>query len=482
MTNGVVRTLVSGAGFFGDQYSNNMIGRVTDIWKTEYGDFTDEDNIMVKMMFYVGCIVGMLTFGFVADLVGRKWAFCVTVLLTALGNFAASGCQTGNPNFSLYSQIVLCRFFVGIGIGGEYPLVAAVAGEAVSAKQRGKAILHCFAMQGWGNFVANLIPYICLAAGASYEFTWRFAFAFGGVVPMIVLPFRMMMTESEAYEHAIENETSKVCETTSKKNSLGRILRILYNYKYHIIGTGFAWLSLDFIWYGNSLFGGDVTAAFGFGTTPIEKCKFNLIFNGTFNLVGYYAAIYLVDWVGRKRLQLIGFTMLMILFAILALCYSTFTGPDANTGTNAAFIILYGLTFFFNQCGPNSTTYLIPGEIYTSSVRTTCHGISAAMGKFGAILVSLSFPLVHSIIGKMWMSVGFGVLGLLITIFFIPTYSAEDLDCINTGRAPLLDYTCVRPEVILDSSISVDSDPACTKGANTCDPSKPVTSATENVV
>merc|ERR1719486_1291697 len=131
------------------------------------------------MIFYFGCIVGMLSFGFVADLVGRKWAFCVTVALTAIGNFAAAGCQQGNPNFSLYSQITLCRFFVGLGIGGEYPLVAAVAGEAVNSRKRAKAILHCFAMQGWGNFVANLVPYVCLAAGASEEFTWRFAFAFG---------------------------------------------------------------------------------------------------------------------------------------------------------------------------------------------------------------------------------------------------------------------------------------------------------------
>lgn len=450
MTNGVVRTLISGAGFFGDQYSNNMIGRVSDIWKTQYKDMNHEDEVLLKMMFYVGAIIGMLTFGTVADLVGRKWAFVTTVALVAIGNFASAGAQR-DSSFSFYGQITLLRFIVGVGIGGEYPLVAAVAGEAVSAKARAKAILNCFAMQGWGNIFANLIPFICLTAGASYEFTWRFAFAFGGVVPLLVLPFRAMMHESKMYVEAIENETSGVAKTDSKKNSFGRMLRIISNYKYHIIGTGGSWLALDFIWYGNSLFGGDVTAAFGLGSSPIDKIKFNLIFAGTFAIIGYYMAVFFVEKVGRKRLQYGSFIMLMILFGILALCYDTFTGENASTGTNAAFIILYGLTFFFNQFGANSTTYLIPGEIYTSSVRTTCHGISAALGKFGAILVSISYSEIENNKAKMWMAVAFGLLGLFFTIVFIPTYTSEDLDCINTGRAPLLDYSCVRPKVLLDN-------------------------------
>ena len=86
MTNGLTRTLVAGAGFFGDQYANNVIGRITDIWKTEYaagtpGGITHDDETVIKITFYIGCIVGMLTFGFVGDLLGRKWAFVTTVLL-----------------------------------------------------------------------------------------------------------------------------------------------------------------------------------------------------------------------------------------------------------------------------------------------------------------------------------------------------------------------------------------------------------------
>lgn len=50
------------------------------------------------------------------------------------------------------------------------------------------------------------------------------------------------------------------------------------------------------------------------------------------------------------------------------------------------FVILYGLTFFFANWGPNTTTYVIPSESFPTRARATCHGISAASGKLGAVV------------------------------------------------------------------------------------------------
>ena len=321
-------------------------------------------------------------------------------------------------------------------------------------------------MQGWGKMFGDLVPYLCLVGGQSYEFTWRFSFAFGGLIPTIVLPFRMMMEESETFKTAIENETAECCQeplvsadsgkaagdsggaiveaASARFNSVARMGRIIANYKFHLIGTAVAWMCLDFIWYGNSLFGGDVVAAFGLGDTPLEKLQFNLIFSSTFNLIGYYFSVYLVDFIGRKNLQLGGFFILTILFGILWGVRATLVANE-GAGSTAAFVILYGLTFFFDQFGPNSTTYLIPGEIYTTSARTTCHGISAAMGKVGAIIVTVAFSQITEFDTKLALCVVFGVVGFLVTLVFIPTYTAADLDAINTGRAPILDFSCVQP-------------------------------------
>jgi PHS family inorganic phosphate transporter-like MFS transporter len=55
------------------------------------------------------------------------------------------------------------------------------------------------------------------------------------------------------------------------------------------------------------------------------------------------------------------------------------------------FIILYALTFFFANFGPNVTTFIVPAELFPARLRSTCHGISAAAGKAGAILGAFGF-------------------------------------------------------------------------------------------
>ncbi len=50
------------------------------------------------------------------------------------------------------------------------------------------------------------------------------------------------------------------------------------------------------------------------------------------------------------------------------------------------FIFLYGLTYFVANAGPNTTTFVLPAEVFPTKIRSTCHGISAASGKVGGVL------------------------------------------------------------------------------------------------
>ncbi len=58
----------------------------------------------------------------------------------------------------------------------------------------------------------------------------------------------------------------------------------------------------------------------------------------------------------------------------------------------APFVILYGVSYFFTEFGPNMTTFVYPAEIFPVDVRTTGHGISAASGKMGAFAGAYLFP------------------------------------------------------------------------------------------
>jgi len=44
------------------------------------------------------------------------------------------------------------------------------------------------------------------------------------------------------------------------------------------------------------------------------------------------------------------------------------------------------LANFFSNFGPNTTTFIVPGEVFPTRYRSTGHGISAASGKIGAII------------------------------------------------------------------------------------------------
>ena len=62
------------------------------------------------------------------------------------------------------------------------------------------------------------------------------------------------------------------------------------------------------------------------------------------------------------------------------------TSLFGKTSVDGAMLFLLCLTGFFLDFGPNSTTFIIPGEMFPTRYRSTCHGISAASGKLGAII------------------------------------------------------------------------------------------------
>lgn len=108
--------------------------------------------------------------------------------------------------------------------------------------------------------------------------------------------------------------------------------------------------------------------------------------------------------------------------------------------------------------GPNTTTFVIPGEIYPAEVRATCHGFSAAFGKFGAATGAYFFPLVlgpqgsahptrEGMISAMYICSFIAVIGLAVTHFFIPRYDGKMLETINeTGNTYLrLEHSCLWP-------------------------------------
>ena len=129
----------------------------------------------------------------------------------------------------------------------------------------------------------------------------------------------------------------------------------------------------------------------------------NLILVCAGAIPGFWVTVALVDTVGRKPIQFMGFTMLTILFAVIGFAYNRLL--DHTGGLLALYVLCQ---FFFNfgklklcpsysdmhltiSPGPNATTFIVPGECFPTRYRSTSHGISAASGKVGAIIAQTIF-------------------------------------------------------------------------------------------
>ncbi|HWG63326.1 MAG TPA: MFS transporter [Streptosporangiaceae bacterium] len=84
-------------------------------------------------------------------------------------------------------------------------------------------------------------------------------------------------------------------------------------------------------------------------------------------------------------IQILGFGMMALMFLIVG-----FVPVIAKHAL--PFLLLYGISYFFTEFGPNTTTFIYPAGLFPPDVRTTGHGIAAGCGKLGAFAGAFLFP------------------------------------------------------------------------------------------
>jgi len=147
-------------------------------------------------------------------------------------------------------------------------------------------------------------------------------------------------------------------------------------------------------------------------------------------LPGYWVATYYMDSLGRKNIQILGFSAMTVLYIILGILLHK---QVYNPGL---LMTIYALTFFFANFGPNSTTFILPSESYPQHVRASLNGFSAASGKAGAAIGTFLFPkMVNSLGGKDqnpgWVILICGIislLGVIVTVVFVGDYRGKSME------------------------------------------------------
>jgi MFS family permease len=168
--------------------------------------FSDSDVGLASSLYLAGAVSGSLFFGWLADWLGRRLLFFVT-----LGIYIVAAVATA---FSWdLASFCLFRFFTGAGIGGEYSAVNSTIQEMIPARFR-----------GWTNLALGGTYWIggALGSGASIVFLnpaninpetgWRLGFFIGAVLSLIVLFLRSWIPESPRWlvVHGREDEAEKI--------------------------------------------------------------------------------------------------------------------------------------------------------------------------------------------------------------------------------------------------------------------------------
>ena len=218
-----------------------------------------------------------------------------------------------------------------------------------------------------------------------------------------------------------------------------------------MLGTALSWFLLDIDFYANGLFNHDITALIlsnGQLTTAADDAK-NSAFITLVGLPGYLLSYYYIDVIGRKNIQIIGFYMMALLYLTCSVAHDWFMSVDDTSNPNFAYIkrlsylLVYSFTFTFSNFGPNTTSFVIPGEIYPAEVRATAHGVSAASGKLGAAVGAYFFPQLNYT-NSMLCCAAVAAAGVVVTHFLIPRYTSQDLTYENS-YLPLED-PCLAPD------------------------------------
>ncbi|KIM62761.1 hypothetical protein SCLCIDRAFT_1214873 [Scleroderma citrinum Foug A] len=439
--------LVAGVGFFTDAYDIFAINIAASMLGYTYGkggSLTTWQSTGVKAATPVGNLFGQLIFGWLADIVGRKRMYGVELMIMIIATFgqALSGQA---PAVGIIGALIVWRFIMGVGIGGDYPLSAIISSEFAATKSRGRLMTAVFAFQGWGQLTAAIIGLIVVSAyknevlastfpaAKPVDYMWRILIGLGCVPGIIALYFRLTIPETPRFTMDVERnvaQASKDIENvittgTYISDEDGPIQRVeaprasiadfrAYFSKWKnlkvIIGTAYSWFALDIAFYGLGLNSSIILTAINFGSPTGSKtsshyvyenlknvCVGNLILSVAGLIPGYWVSFLFIDSWGRKPIQLMGFIVLTILFATMGFAYDKLTAT--KTGTNV-FVFLYCLTNFFQNFGPNTTTFVVPGEAFPTRYRSTAHGISAASGKLGAVVAQLGFGQLVNIGGK----------------------------------------------------------------------------------
>ncbi|MBE6100454.1 MAG: MFS transporter [Anaerovibrio sp.] len=374
--------LVTGLGWLFDSMDTGLISFVLPVLAKEWG-LTPDQMGWIGSVGLVGMALGAVISGTVADRIGRKKVFTITVLMYAI----ATGMCALAWN---YEALLFFRFLVGFGLGGELPVAATLMSEYAPTKLRGRFIVLLESFWGLGWLAAACIAYLLIP-----EFGWKMAFLIGSLPALYVFLIRLHMPESVRYlisqkkldeakeiilslekklhvdSQPFTNELSPAEQGSVEANNAGT--GALWSGKYikRTIMLWLAWFGIVFSYYGIFMWLPSIVFKQGFAV--VKTFEYVLIMTLA-QLPGYYCAAWLVDVIGRKYT--------LSIFLLMSGVASYFFGNAGSSET----LLIWGATMSFFNLGAWGVIYTYTPELYPTSMRALGSGWAAGFGRIGGMI------------------------------------------------------------------------------------------------
>jgi PHS family inorganic phosphate transporter-like MFS transporter len=409
---------------------------------------------------FLGAVLGQLSMGVFGDIMGRSEALITTMSISAIFSIlsAVAPSYLENNSASVYTVIIICRFFLGYGLGGVYPLAAAKSAEDGSKE-------HSYQIEfsnedsftevlsdkndfvnpisaAW-SFVwqmpGMLLPYLIaimliLNPIMSTSEQWRLVLGLGSI-PSILCVICLLIElfyKKKSYEHLSStisgdsiNSINNVNSFNSNKPTKESIILMLKDRKiiYKLVGSGGTWFFYDIILYGVSLFGAKLLEDINADIDDVSKdssiirvCEQQLKAL-SLSIPAVLIVMYILPKLGLKKMQIISFITMAFCLLFMAIAFHSL---HSHSPRNV--FILYCLLTMSLFSGVGITTYSLSACLFPKEVRTTLGGVSSAMGKFGAILGAYCFKPVADVMSLtvvLLLCCGISIVGAIVSYQYI---------------------------------------------------------------
>ena len=364
-------------------------------WKLDAGTLS-----WIGSIGFVGMAIGASLGGLLADRIGRRQVFALTLLIYGIATGASA--LVGSV-----AMLILLRFIVGIGLGAELPVASTLVSEYAPKAIRGRVVVALEAFWALGWILAALIGYLVVPASPD---GWRWALAVG-IVPTIYaaairwgLPESVRFLESKGRiaeaEDAVRSfeESAGVAPVPSPDApaATAEPAHSIWSPAYRVRTTALwaVWFCINLSYYGAFIWIPTLLVQRGFPL--VRSFEFTLIITLA-QVPGYAVAAWLIEKWGRRP-------TLATFLAGSAVAAVGFGVANAEWS-----ILLTGCLLSFFNLGAWGALYAVGPEIYPTGVRGKGTGAAAAFGRIASMIAPLSVPLLMGAGGSVLV---FGVFGV----------------------------------------------------------------------